>query len=246
MALILIIIKYRGRSVLNLWVSVAILACTLDVTLTLFAGARFSLGWYLARVNSILAGTVVFYSLVNEELTRLSSLDGLTGIPNRRQMDEVLSAELKSSEERALSLLILDVDYFKQYNDYYGHLGGDYILKSIAQTIYAEVKPFQGFAARYGGEEFAVILTNQDAIGALLIAEGIRESIAELNIPHEACIASDRVAISIGGYIVAPYESIDGDELIRKADESLYRAKDEGRNRSIMNGWYDGYSDFEI
>ncbi|WP_170220088.1 sensor domain-containing diguanylate cyclase [Paenibacillus anaericanus] len=273
MALMLIIIKYQGRSVLNLWVSVAILACTLDVTLTLFAGARFSLGWYLARVNSILAGTVVFYSIVNEvnrlfirlseqhrklseserqleeaneELTRLSNLDGLTGIPNRRQMDEVLSKELESSEERSLSLLLLDVDYFKQYNDYYGHLGGDHILKTIAQTIYADVKPFRGFVARYGGEEFAVVLTNLDAIGTLLIAERIREGIVELNIPHEACIASDRVTISIGGYVVAPHESIDGDELIRKADESLYRAKDEGRNRSIVNGWYDGYSDFEI
>ncbi|WP_334074845.1 MULTISPECIES: sensor domain-containing diguanylate cyclase [Paenibacillus] len=266
LVLVLVILRFRTRSVLHLWIAIALLALFLDILLTVFAGTRYTLGWYLARINSVISATVVLCSVVsevnrlfvrlsdqhkqllesgrqleraNEELFRLSSLDGLTEIPNRRRLDEIISWELVFPEERQtpLSLLILDVDCFKAYNDHYGHLGGDQVLKKIARTISAEVKPYFGFAARYGGEEFAVLLSGLDVQGTFAVAERIRNAVERLEIGHAGLPAGGRVTISIGGHCLAPFQGIDQDELIYLADQCLYEAKDEGRNRSIVKGW---------
>lgn len=266
MALVMVMVRFRARGVLHLWISVALLALLFDILLTLFAGTRYSLGWYLARINSVIAATVVLCSVVNEvnrlfirlsdqhkqllesgkqleraneELVRLSSLDGLTEISNRRRLDEIISWELVAPEERhtPLSLLILDVDCFKAYNDHYGHLGGDHVLKTIAQTISREVKPFFGFAARYGGEEFAILLSGLDARGTYEVAEGIRLTIAGLGIEHVGSTASREVTVSVGGYCLPPFQRIDEDKFISLADHCLYEAKNGGRNRCVVTGW---------
>ncbi|TYA11544.1 GGDEF domain-containing protein [Paenibacillus faecis] len=262
----LVLLRFRTRSVLHLWIAIALLALFLDTLLTVFAGTRYSLGWYLARVNSVISATVVLCSAVsevnrlfirlsdqhkqllesgrklekaNEELLRLSSLDGLTEIPNRRRLDEIISWELVFPEERQtpLSLLILDVDCFKAYNDHYGHLGGDHVLKKIARTISAEVKPYFGFAARYGGEEFAVLLSGLDVQGTFAVAERIRTAVERLEIMHAGSASGGKVTISIGGHCLAPFQGVDQDELIYLADQCLYEAKDAGRNCCIIKGW---------
>ncbi|WP_410771060.1 GGDEF domain-containing protein [Fontibacillus sp. BL9] len=265
-ALLMVAVRFRGRGVLHLWISIALLALLFDILLTLFAGNRYSLGWYLARINSVIAATVVLCSVVNEvnrlfirlsdqhkqllqsgkqlekaneELVRLSSLDGLTEIPNRRRLNEIMSWELVAPEERQtpLSLLILDVDSFKAYNDHYGHLGGDQVLKTIAKTISAEVKPFFGFAARYGGEEFAILLSGLDARGTYDVAEGIRLAVENLQIPHAGSSATREVTVSIGGFCIPPFHKINEDGFISLADKCLYEAKNGGRNRCVVKGW---------
>ncbi|MGG6313760.1 sensor domain-containing diguanylate cyclase [Paenibacillus macerans] len=266
LALIALTGRSKGRSVLHLWLWVAVLALLLDVTLTLFAGTRFTLGWYLAKINSVIASTVVICSIVgevnrlfirlseqhrllmdsgrqleqaNEQLIRLTNLDGLTEIPNRRRFDEILAWEMVAPEERknSLSLLIIDVDCFKAYNDHYGHQGGDRVLKEIAQTIHAEVKKEQGFAARYGGEEFVAVLSDHDARETLRVAEGIRKAVAALAIAHEESKAEAYVTISVGGYCLAPFDPMASEEFIRSTDRCLYQAKEAGRNRSVIEGW---------
>ncbi|MEF2966315.1 GGDEF domain-containing protein [Paenibacillus sp. M1] len=265
-ALLMMAVRFRGRDVLHLWISIALVALMFDIVLTLFAGARYSLGWYLARINSVIAASVMLCSVVNEvsrlfikladqhqqlldsgnklrianeELLRLSSLDGLTEIPNRRRFDEIIGWELVVPEARRtpLSLLILDVDCFKAYNDHYGHLGGDHVLKTVAKTIVEEIRPYFGFAARYGGEEFAVLLSGLDARGTYEVAEKIRSAVENLEIAHAGSKALQWVTVSVGGYAVPPLREIAEDDLIAMADECLYEAKNGGRNRSIVKGW---------
>lgn len=265
-ALLAVGYRTKGQTVLNLWLTVAVLALLMDITLTLFAGTRFTLGWYLAKMNSAFAATVVIISAlsevnrlfirlseqhrqlvesgkqleqVNEKLTQLTNLDGLTEIPNRRRFDEILAWEMVCPEERltSLSLLIIDVDCFKAYNDHYGHQGGDQVLKWIAQTIYNGVKGIHGFAARYGGEEFVVVLSDCDAEETRQVAEMIRKAVADLAIKHEVSMAGSHVTISIGGYCLAPKDPLDQQDLIRRADHCLYKAKDAGRNQSFVQGW---------
>lgn len=257
--------RVKGWSMLHLWLAVALLALLMDVTLTLLAGMRFTLGWYFAKIHSVIASTVVLCAVVNEvnrlfirlseqhrqlmesgrqlehaneQLIRLTNLDGLTEIPNRRRFDEILAWELVSPEERStsLSLLIIDIDCFKAYNDYYGHQGGDHVLKEIAGTIYAAAKQDQGFAARYGGEEFVVVLSGLETQGTLEAAERLRLAVAGLGIEHRHAKAEGIVTISVGGYRLAPFDPMDAEELIRRADHCLYQAKEEGRNRSVVEG----------
>lgn len=169
----------------------------------------------------------------NKELERLSSLDGLTGIPNRRIFDETLEREWKRAARdlKPLGLLLIDIDYFKPFNDNYGHQGGDDCLKQVAGTLNARLKRGGDMVARYGGEEFAVILPATDLKGAAVIAKGLCEAISGMNLPHAHSKAADHVTISIGVASVLP----NGDEaparLISLADEALYAAKEQGRNR---------------
>jgi diguanylate cyclase (GGDEF)-like protein/PAS domain S-box-containing protein len=173
----------------------------------------------------------------NEELARLSTTDGLTGLANRRRFDEVLQAEwLKLRREKQyLSLVMADVDFFKRYNDTYGHQPGDLCLSGVAQAIRSQIRRPADVAARYGGEEFAAILPNTDPEGARHVAELIRGAVERLNLPHAASSAADHVTISVGVASVVPRDGMLPDELIRHADEALYRAKKEGRNRTVLH-----------
>jgi diguanylate cyclase (GGDEF)-like protein len=168
----------------------------------------------------------------NQKLQRLATLDSLTQVANRRRFDEYLqqSWQRLMREQQPLSLILCDIDYFKRYNDTYGHQAGDECLKQVAQAISHSLKRPDDLAARYGGEEFAAILPNTPIEGAIQVAETISFQVQQLEIPHQRSSISDRVTLSLGisGLIPQPNNSIE--ILIANADRALYQAKERGRN----------------
>lgn len=169
----------------------------------------------------------------NAELSALSCLDGLTRIANRRHFDMVLLQETSSAirEKTPLSLIMLDIDYFKMFNDTYGHLKGDDCLKKVASIIRNTLRRPRDFAARYGGEEFTVILPNTDEAGAHCVAEALRANIAGAGIEHKSSRCKNYVTLSIGVITKLPEQEATPDELISAADTALYHSKNTGRNR---------------
>jgi len=161
----------------------------------------------------------------------LSNLDQLTKIPNRRSLDQQLLSEWGRSirESIPLSLLMIDVDKFKVYNDTYGHLQGDKVLKMVAETICATLQRAGDYAARFGGEEFCVLLPGADIEGAMLVAEQIRKAIQSL-VFHCEDGAAGKVTISVGVHSLIPSMNDTIPDLIAKADNALYAAKEAGRN----------------
>jgi diguanylate cyclase (GGDEF)-like protein len=159
--------------------------------------------------------------------------DALTGIYNRRYMEESLKRIVKSSARsgKALSILLLDVDYFKKYNDFYGHGMGDDCLKIIAKALSGAVMRADDFAARYGGEEFVVVLPEADTAGAELVGKALLENIKGLCVPHEKSEIADHVTASIGSTTVQPMRGDKYTDYIKFADEALYMSKQNGRNR---------------
>ena len=169
----------------------------------------------------------------NRELTRLSAVDGLTGIANRRQFDEFMTREWArgTRHETDLSVLMCDVDFFKQYNDLYGHQAGDECLQAVARALAVRVKRPTDLVARYGGEEFAVILPDTDINGARLLAEAMRGDIERLALAHGNS-PNGVVTLSIGVACHVPNRNGPGSTaLIKAADDALYQAKAAGRNR---------------
>ncbi|MDT8387482.1 MAG: diguanylate cyclase [Thiogranum sp.] len=169
----------------------------------------------------------------NRELHRLSSLDGLTGVSNRRQFDITLNQEWQRSirAESPLSLIFADIDFFKSYNDHYGHQAGDDCLRKVAGTLQLTVHRPADLVSRYGGEEFVMILPDTTEEGALAVAEKTLHSIIDLNIPHAASEIAGHVSLSIGVATVYPKEGDLDEQLVRAADQALYLAKEHGRNR---------------
>ncbi|MEM9541506.1 MAG: GGDEF domain-containing protein [Cyanobacteria bacterium P01_E01_bin.42] len=172
----------------------------------------------------------------NLELQRLAALDGLTSIANRRYFDTYLLQTLKQSiqSQLPLSLLLADVDFFKAYNDSYGHLSGDDCLVRVAQVLQESVRENGSLVARYGGEEFGIVLPNCEGNVAWQVAETIRKNIQSLQIPHHHSRVSDRVTLSIGGASFIPEEKDTPQTLILAADRALYHAKQAGRDRCIF------------
>ncbi len=167
-----------------------------------------------------------------KQLELLSNLDGLTGIANRRKMDDNLNHEWKFAlrNRQPLSLIILDIDFFKNYNDTYGHPAGDACLKKIVKALSGSLKRSTDFAARYGGEEFVVILGNTAQTGAAEIAEEIRKAVEDLHIPHASSPFSSSVTISLGISTLVSFTNISLPGFIKSADEALYAAKQSGKN----------------
>jgi diguanylate cyclase (GGDEF)-like protein/PAS domain S-box-containing protein len=172
----------------------------------------------------------------NQELQTLVNLDGLTKIANRRCFDERIVYEWQRiyRERQPLSLLMFDVDYFKRYNDYYGHQLGDQALLLIAQAVDQLVCRPADLVARYGGEEFIVILPNTNLEGAIAVAKNLHKAIADLQIPHQDSDVSDIITVSMG--IASDIPKLDRSPyvLINQADQALYYAKHQGRNRSVV------------
>ncbi len=168
-----------------------------------------------------------------ERLQLLSSQDGLTGIANRRHFDEAFDREWRRAlrGRNPLSLVMVDIDFFKAYNDTYGHQAGDDCLKDVARLLKGYSRRAGDFAARYGGEEFAVVLTGARADTAQRIAKDIRQGVEALQIPHANSPAGDVVTVSVGVATVMPGQGSAARELLRLADEALYEAKRAGRNR---------------
>ncbi|CAA7613364.1 Response regulator containing a CheY-like receiver domain and a GGDEF domain [Magnetospirillum sp. LM-5] len=171
--------------------------------------------------------------LAQMALQSLAVKDGLTGLANRLSFDEKIEAEWlhNKREGTPLSVLLIDVDHFKLYNDTYGHQKGDACLKAVAQAIGAQVFRQGDLAARYGGEEFVVVLPNTDPDAAKAVAERIRHAVEILALPHGASLTSDHVTLSVGVASTVPGDSGSHDTLVAAADAALYQAKHAGRNR---------------
>jgi two-component system chemotaxis family response regulator WspR len=173
---------------------------------------------------------------LNQELQRLSQVDGLTGISNRRYLDEFLANEWKRAvrDPDEFSVLMVDVDDFKKYNDTRGHLAGDEVLKQVVLAIKQSLRRPADLAARFGGEEFAVVLPGTDAPGALIVGNRIRSNLESLNVLHGAPGAGRLVTVSIGGACTIPPRGSTSIALLAAADEALYDAKRNGKNCVVM------------
>lgn len=235
----------RLRTVTDVWLAVALFSSLLDCTLTLVAGSRFTAGWYVARVESLCTSTVVLLAFLGAidriltRLARLSRIDGLTGVGNRRAFDEDFARACVAGARanRPVALLMLDVDCFKSYNDAYGHQAGDEVLRTVATCISKSLARRTDSVARYGGEEFAVVLPATGDAGAAKVAERIRALLMRRAIPHAA--ARDGVitlsigASAAGGAVLRERDAMPA--LVARADAALYRAKDTGRNRVVVS-----------
>jgi two-component system, cell cycle response regulator len=172
-----------------------------------------------------------------QELQRLAHTDSLTEVANRRQFDQYISQEwfrLKR-EQKYLSLIMCDVDYFKFYNDFYGHPSGDVCLQKIAKILYESIKRPADLVARYGGEEFALILPHTTLEGAVNIAEKIQQAIDDLKIPHIQSQVKQHITLSMGIATIIPHENSTVNDLIAAADKALYVAKANGRNQYFQS-----------
>lgn len=167
------------------------------------------------------------------ELERLSWMDGLTGVANRRSLDAALNREWQRAQRdrTVISLLLIDIDFFKLYNDHFGHQAGDDSLKKVAATIAQVVTRPGDLVARYGGEEFAILLPGASSEGAAFVATRIIDAVSALDIPHPKSTVSDIVTLSIGICTLLPNEELNPYHLVGFADEALYRAKEMGRNQ---------------
>lgn len=173
----------------------------------------------------------------NHQLKQLAILDGLTGLANRRYFDRILHKEWQrlSREQKPLSLILCDVDYFKLYNDTYGHPAGDCCLQAVAKVLKTSVKRPADLVARYGGEEFAIILPDTDTQGALFIANQIRQNLANLKFTHQTSPVSQYITLSIGIITQTPNYNFSLNNLITQTDNLLYEAKRQGRDCIIFN-----------
>jgi len=169
----------------------------------------------------------------NRELRRISTRDGLTGLANRRAGDDFLSREWQraSREQKEFSIIMVDIDCFKAFNDSHGHLEGDDCLKKVAAALQRGLHRPGDLLVRYGGEEFMALLPDTDREGALIVAIAMKEEVAALQLPHGSSTVSPCVTASIGIDSAIPGEEMDVEQLIEEADRALYRAKQEGRNR---------------
>ena len=241
----LVIIRLRCKDVLSLWLTIALLAACLDVELTLSGAGRFTLGWYAARALSLMTGVSVLFALLSElmreagrvteanaRLEQMLQTDVLTGLANRRAFEQTLAAEWRRAqrEQTAISLLLVDIDWFKGFNDRYGHPAGDGCLRSVGAALAGQAYRPADLPARIGGEEFGIILPVTEEAGAFQVAERLRASIANLGMRHEGS-ASGTLTVSIGAATVRPYTlQSEAGTLVDAADHALYRAKAAGRN----------------
>jgi diguanylate cyclase (GGDEF)-like protein len=169
----------------------------------------------------------------NNELQRLSREDVLTNLPNRRHFETSLAKEWKwmLREQRPLSLILCDVDFFKQYNDTYGHLQGDQCLRAVAHSLRKQLHRPGDLVARYGGEEFAAILVGTDLEGAQVVAGSFLQAVRQLQIPHRSSSVEQYVTLSVGVASLLPEAELEPEVLVDLADQALYLAKRQGRNR---------------
>ncbi|WP_170133002.1 sensor domain-containing diguanylate cyclase [Saliterribacillus persicus] len=197
-----------------------------------------------ARTNQLLHTNKKLAEL-NDKLKNMALIDGLTNIPNRRQFDEYFKEQYEACAKNniPLSILFLDIDYFKFFNDLYGHQRGDECLKQVAQELDKQLHALpNGLAARYGGEEFVCLIPKLRQAEVGRIANNINRKIEQLKIAHENSPLSEYVTLSIGVFTATPSAQIDKDTMLKYADDALYQAKDKGRNQVVQHGDGSGVS----
>ena len=242
----LVLARLRLRSPLAVWLAASMLASILDVALTLFGGGRFTIGWHVSRALNLLTGVTMLLALLadlvsqarradelNAQLEQLLHTDTLTGLKNRRAFDAAVDTEWRRSrrEQTPLSLLMIDIDLFKHFNDRHGHPAGDCCLRQVAAAIAAELQRPGDLAARIGGEEFVLLLPATSQAGAGLVAERVRAAVGSLAINHRDSMLGG-VTVSVGVATRWPSDrATDPETLVEAADRALYSAKNAGRNR---------------
>lgn len=237
------IVLGRGGYATNLavWIALSTFASGLEGALGGLGGNANALGWYLARVPTSLGAGAVLFVLFREiaalylRLTELATRDALTGLPNRRGLDEYLRGVYAFAERRRLgfALLVVDIDHFKRYNDRYGHARGDVALRRVAALLRKSAVRRHDFVARFGGEEFVVALCDVTVREAIVVAERLQKRVERARIAHEG-MASGIVSVSVGIGKTDDAARTSLDELFEVADRALYQAKDRGRNRYVV------------
>ncbi|WGS53384.1 GGDEF domain-containing protein [Paraburkholderia sp. D15] len=244
-AFVCLVATTRLRTMLDLWLGVAMLAGLGDIVVTLAANSRFSVGWYVARVASVMASSTVLGVLIweishlyrelhkaNARLSEFASRDGLTGLYNRRYFDERYPEALTRAQAAPypLTVMMVDIDHFKRFNDTLGHLHGDDTLTAVAAVLQASLRRSGDFIARYGGEEFVVVLPDCGAQLASQLAERLRVAVVQRGVPAPFTPAG-RVTVSVGVATTRASQAATPEVLLAQADAALYRAKEAGRNR---------------
>jgi diguanylate cyclase (GGDEF)-like protein len=232
--------RNRGN-MLDAWIAIVAFGVIVQLYLTIVGGAAFTIGWYASRVVVLLATSAVLSVLLLQAarlyadlIVRAEVLEGeahtdtVTGLPNRRRFNEEFSRAFGSAIRRSspISVAIVDIDRFKNYNDAFGHQAGDEALRNIAEAIAESVERSGDFAARYGGEEFVVILEDTTLGGATGVGERIRNTVLDAGI---AAPGGGLLSVSVG--VAARLPGSTGEALLRQADAALYEAKHAGRNR---------------
>ena len=221
----------RKLSLLQLWLAVALATAALDGALNAFAGTRFTASWYLGKAETLATSGVLLLMLLSQvgalyrRLGTMAIVDPLTGLRNRRSFDEYVRWTLNRRMKPEVAFLLLDIDFFKQYNDRYGHAAGDRCLQRVADALRGSLLRSVDLVARYGGEEFVVLLPETTADGARGVAERIRLRVEALGIPHAGSAVGPVVTLSVGVAHADRFERIDGDRLFSVADRALYDAK---------------------
>ena len=190
----------------------------------------------LVRQSHLIKNQLTELQQANQDLKLLANLDSLTKLSNRRGFDDYIQKEWDRMKriKAPLSLIMCDVDFFKNYNDRYLHPNGDKCLVKVAMSMRSTVRRSGDLVARYGGEEFAIVLPNTDALGAVSVGENVRSAIKGLQITHEASVVCPYVTVSVGVSTIIPNSENDFQALINAADRALYQAKSQGRDRVTM------------
>jgi diguanylate cyclase (GGDEF)-like protein len=188
-----------------------------------------------AKVVRARVRTHVTLKLQTDWLRSMAFIDGLTGARNRRYFDEQLAIELARAQrnKQSLSLILIDVDYFKRFNDHYGHQAGDDCLRQLAKTFQDSLKRPADMVARYGGEEFVCLLPDTNAQGATIVAEALRLAVMGCKTPHAQSTAHTCVTVSLGVATLLVEQPVTAADLLKQADQNLYLAKEQGRNRTV-------------
>lgn len=190
------------------------------------------------KANIVIARVLMHLELIMQRkmLDEIAHLDALTGISNRRKMDLVLNDELSANrrDTKQLAVALFDIDYFKPYNDNYGHGAGDIALKKVAASAREVLQRPRDFVARYGGEEFVIVLPNSDIEGTKLVINNVMRSLAEKEIKHEFSEISSYLTISVGAVLVNKTQPVSQEEALLQADKLLYQAKKNGRNQLVI------------
>ena len=276
---VLVLSRHRPYSALDMWLLVVMTAWLFDIALSAMLNAgRYDLGFYAGRIYGLLAASFVLMVLLYQngklyhqlhllresdrakaaELHRLSTIDQLTGLANRRAFDHAIDQEWRRMMRHGvtLSLLMIDVDFFKRFNDTYGHVAGDQCLRAVGHVLAGKARRAGELAARYGGEEFAILLPHVTLADARKLGEAVCAAVREQNILHEKSEAASCVTVSIGAASISdlpelaaqlsrtgtlPSASMPGATvLIEMADQALYQAKVAGRNRVMAaDAWED-------
>jgi diguanylate cyclase (GGDEF)-like protein len=237
-AAVAIFVRTRQPTRLHAWLALALFTNALDSALNAITVSRYSLAWYVGKVETLVMATLLLFVLLQElavlykQISSLAMLDSLTGLRNRRSFDEAAQWMLGMSKRRGwpVAMLMIDIDHFKRFNDSFGHNVGDECLKGVAAALRRELSRDSDLVARYGGDEFVAMLVDISAPGVAQIAERLRRAVRESAGPTDRS-----VTISVGMTWTGNADGVvDIPRLIQVADAALYQAKSRGRDRCVM------------